>query len=69
MNAMQGVRIAITAFIVVLIATAATGFVWVGRHQTVAQATASRIVLLLCIVAGLIGARTIWRSGDNRPAN
>ena len=61
-NAMTGVRLAITAFIIVLIATASTGFVWVGRHQTAAQATASRTVLLLCIGAGLVGVRNIWRA-------
>ena len=60
-NAMTGIRLAITAFIIVLIATATTGFVWVGRHQAAAQATASRTVLLLCIGAGLVGVRSIWR--------
>ena len=59
---MNGVRLAITAFIVVLIVTASTGFVWVGRHQPATQAAASRTVLLLCIVAGLIGVRNIWRA-------
>ncbi|HEY7502348.1 MAG TPA: hypothetical protein VH740_27755 [Vicinamibacterales bacterium] len=59
---MLGVRLAITAFIAVLMITATTGFIWVGSHQTAAQATASRAVLALCIVAGLIGARNVWRS-------
>jgi len=59
---MNGVRVAITAFIVVLLITATTGFIWVGSHQTAAQATASRVVLTLCIVAGVIGMRTVWRS-------
>ena len=49
-------------FIVVLIITATTGFIWVGRHQTATQATASRIVLVLSVVAGLIGVRNVWRS-------
>jgi hypothetical protein len=61
-TAMNSIRLAITVFIMVLIATATTGFVWVGRHQTASQATASRTVLLLCIAAGLIGVRNIWRS-------
>jgi len=61
-NAMTGVRLAITAFIIVLILTATTGFVWVGRHQTATQARASRIVLSLCIAAGLLGVRNVWRS-------
>ena len=59
---MNGVRIAITAFIVVLIITATTGFIWVGSHQGAAQARASRTVLLLCIVAGLIGVKNVWRA-------
>ena len=59
---MNGVRVAITAFIVVLMITATTGFIWVGRHQTAAQASASRIVLGLCMVAGLIGMTQVWRS-------
>lgn len=59
---MNAVRLAITAFIIVLIVTATTGFVWVGRHQTATQARASRTVLLLCIGAGLIGVRNIWRA-------
>jgi hypothetical protein len=59
---MNGVRIAITAFIVVLIITATRGFIWVGSHQTAAQAIASRTVLLLSIAAGIIGVRKVWRS-------
>ena len=59
---MNGVRIAITAFIVVLIITATRGFIWVGSHQTAAQAIASRTVLLLSIAAGIIGVKKVWRS-------
>jgi hypothetical protein len=61
-GAMNGVRLAITAFIVVLIITATAGFIWVGSHQTAAQAVASRTVLVLSVVAGLIGMRNLWRS-------
>lgn len=59
---MNGIRVAITAFIIVLIITATTGFIWVGRHQTAGQATASRIVLVLSVVAGVVGMRNVWRS-------
>ena len=59
---MNGIRVAITAFIVVLMITATTGFVWVGRHQTARQASASRIVLALCIGAGMVGMMEVWRS-------
>jgi hypothetical protein len=62
MTAMNGVRVAITAFIAVLIVIATTGFVWVGSHQAPAQASASRIVLLLCVGAGVVGVRSLWRS-------
>jgi len=62
MEAINGIRVAITSFIIVLIITATTGFIWVGSHQTPAQATASRIVLALCIGAGLIGMTKVWRS-------
>jgi hypothetical protein len=50
----------ITAFIPVLITTATTGWLWLGGHQAPAQALASRIVLTLCVVAGLIGVRAVW---------
>ena len=59
-TALNVVRFLITAFIVVLIAIASTGWIWVGGHQSPAQAFASRIVLTLCVVAGLIGVRALW---------
>lgn len=55
------VRFLITGFILVLVTIASTGWVWVGGHQPPGQALASRIVLTLCIVAGLIGVRAVWR--------
>jgi membrane protein YdbS with pleckstrin-like domain len=53
-------RSVITAFIVVLITIASTGWLWVGSHQSPSQALASRVVLTLCVVAGLIGVRAVW---------
>ena len=53
-------RFVITAFIVVLITVASTGWLWVGSHQSPAQAFASRVVLTLCVVAGLVGVRAVW---------
>ena len=54
------VRVVITGFILVLITIASTGWLWVGGHQPPAQALASRIVLTLCVVAGLIGVKAVW---------
>ena len=60
MSAATVVRFVITGFILVLITIASTGWLWVGGHQAPAQALASRIVLTLCVVAGLIGVKTVW---------
>ena len=56
------IRAAISLFIVVLIVVATTGLVWTGRHQGPAQSAASRVVLSLCIVAGVIGLSALWRT-------
>ncbi|HET7217083.1 MAG TPA: hypothetical protein VFJ02_03510 [Vicinamibacterales bacterium] len=61
MTPMNAVRIAISLFIVILIGVATTGWVWTAGHQPAAQATASRVVLTLCIVAGLVGLGALWR--------
>jgi hypothetical protein len=62
MDAINLVRIAISAFILVLIGIAGTGWVWAGNHQPTAQSTASRVVLTACILAGLTGLMAIWRT-------
>jgi hypothetical protein len=54
------VRLVITGFILVLITIATTGWLWVGSHQAPAQALASRVVLTLCVAAGLIGVKAVW---------
>lgn len=59
------IRIAITLFILVLIVVSASGWMWTGSHQTAAQSIASRVVLGLCVVAGLVGLMAVWRG---RPA-
>jgi hypothetical protein len=61
MHAKQIVRAAISFFLLVLIVVSATGFIWTGRHQPAAQSVASRAVLTLCIVAGLVGLAALWR--------
>ena len=59
-TALNVVRVVITGFILVLITIATTGWLWVGSHQSPAQALASRVVLTLCVVAGLIGVKAVW---------
>ena len=59
-TALNVFRSVITAFIVVLITVATTGWLWVGNHQSPSQAFASRVVLTLCVIAGLIGVRAVW---------
>jgi len=58
----NAVRIAISLFIGLLIAVAGTGWIWTGRHQPAAQAAASRVVLTLCILAGVVGLVAVWRA-------
>ena len=59
-TALNVFRFVITGFIVVLITIATTGWLWVGGHQSPSQALASRAVLTLCVVAGLIGVKALW---------
>ena len=63
---MNAVRLLISLFIVVLIAIAATGWIWTGSHQPAAQAFASRAVLTLSILAGLGGLTLLWRTTSRR---
>jgi hypothetical protein len=59
---MNRVRIVISLFIAILIAVSVTGWIWTGRHQPAPQAMASRVVLTLGIVAGIVALATIWRA-------
>ena len=63
---MNIVRIIISLFIVVLISVASTGWIWTGAHQPAAQAAASRVVLSLCILAGVVGLTALWRTKTPR---
>jgi hypothetical protein len=62
-NAATIFRIGVSCFIALLIVIAASGWRWTGGHQPAAQAAASRTVLGLCILAGLVGLTAIWRAG------
>jgi hypothetical protein len=59
---MNAVRIAITLFILVVIAVSALGWIWTGSHQTPSESEASRVVLTLGVLAGVAGLAALWRA-------
>jgi hypothetical protein len=61
-GSMNPIRIAISLFILVLIGVSATGFIWTGSHQSPSQSAASRIVLTLGALAGVVGLAVLWRT-------
>ena len=58
---MTAIRLVASAFILLLIALSAMGWVWTGAHQPPAQATAARTVLGLGALAGAGGLVALWR--------
>jgi hypothetical protein len=58
---MKVVRAAISLFILVVIGLAVAGWIWTGGHQAASAAAASRIVLSVAIITGLVGLRSLWR--------
>lgn len=58
---MNGVRIAISVLLVVLITLMILGLAWTSVHQTPTQAAASRVVLGLGGAAAILGLVVIWR--------
>jgi hypothetical protein len=63
MNIIRGV---ISTFLLVLIIVASAGMRWAGSHLPPAQAVAGRLVLMLCILAGVIGLVALWRPRPTR---
>jgi len=63
---MNNVRIAISAFIAVLIVVSTIGWIWTGHHQSPSQAAASRVVLTLGVAAGIVGLVVLWRPDAQR---
>jgi hypothetical protein len=59
---MKVVRVAISLLVLVVITVSVVGWIWTGSHQPAAQSAASRVVLTLAILAGVIGLAAIWRS-------
>ena len=58
---MAKIRLAASAFILVLIVLSAMGWVWAGAHQPPDQALAGRTVLVLGALAGVVGLIALWR--------
>ena len=54
MDARNIIRIVIALFIAVLIAVSVVGWIWTGSHQQASQAAASRMVLMLGVLAGVV---------------
>lgn len=66
------VRILVTLFVAAILAATIAGWVWTGQHQPPAGAIASRVVLSISAIAGLVALVVVWRphpSGTNTPAN
>jgi hypothetical protein len=57
---MNGVRIAITTFTLILLMVVGLGWKWTATHQPPALRTASQIVLALSAAAGLFAVVKIW---------
>lgn len=66
MNARTGVRLAITAFTLIVLYLTAVGFTWTGTHQAPAAAMASRIVLGISGLFALVALIVIWRPDKPR---
>ena len=63
---MFGVRIAISIFVVVLLTIIAIGLDWTAAHQPPSAAAASRVVLAIAALFGLVGLFAIWRPGSRQ---
>lgn len=59
---MRLVRVAISAFILVVVLTLVAGWIWTGSHQPASQSAASRLVLALGMAACVVGLTSIWRT-------
>jgi uncharacterized membrane protein len=58
---MNGIRIAISIFVLILITLAGLGWMWTSRHQPPEQAAASHVVLGIMALSGVVALVTIWR--------
>ena len=60
MNASTAVRIAITIFTLLLLATVTLGWMWTAAHQPQPARMASHIVLAMAGAAGVFAIVRIW---------
>ena len=62
-----GVRVGISAFVLILLVTVVLGMVWTSHHQAPPLRTASHVVLAIAGAAGLFGLAKIWRTDGAPP--
>lgn len=55
------VRILVTIFVAVILAAATMGWMWTGANQPPAGAMASRVVLTISALAGVVALVAVWR--------
>jgi membrane protein YdbS with pleckstrin-like domain len=58
----NGVRVTISAFVLLLLIIVTLGWSWTTRHQPPALRLAAHIVLSLAAVAGVFALTRIWRN-------
>jgi membrane protein YdbS with pleckstrin-like domain len=58
---MRLVRVAITVFVLLLLAVVSLGWIWTGSHQPPPLRTASHVVLSIAAFAGIFALARIWR--------
>jgi hypothetical protein len=58
----NGVRIAISTFVIVLLTIVALGWRWTNSHQPPPLKLASHVVLAIAALAGVFALTKIWRN-------
>jgi len=61
-----GVRVAITSFILILLAIVALGLTWTGAHQAPGMRIGGSVALGLTGIAGMVALARIWRADPPR---
>jgi hypothetical protein len=61
MTPFNGVRIAITLFVLVLLVIVTLGWRWTSSHQPPPQRTASHVVLAISAFGGVLALWKTWR--------
>ena len=61
----NGVRVAITGFVALLLLIVTLGWIWTAQHQAPALSLASHVVLTIAALAGIFAVAKIWR--DDAP--